>query len=495
MGTDNRVAGSIGSRAALLAACGIASQVAIIASLPLLARLYSPAAMGVYTLFVGALAIASVPAGLRYESALILPRTESVASALAGLVLCLAIVVMVVCIGLSLALWALLREPVAGLSWLEVGVALALATLLWAVQRVQVAWYTRDQRFGLVGLGQVVLNAGIVVTQLALGVAGFLSARFLIWGHVAALALAAGLLAVPLAGNAFSRMVSGWSPRAFRSSARRYRRFPKFMVAYGLAGQLRERLFHAMLAAGAGVAQVGQFGLAVRLTGAPNTLAYASISPVFYSFASRNPAVAVGRVTASLIEMLSVALALPFLVVALESKGLVELLLGPQWGDAARYLAWLALPMYVLAATCWIDRLFDVYGRQKFGLWLEAGFFVVVTLQAAILFLAGHPDAVVPVFAITSTAYYLLYARVAIRASGIVIGDLRRVVAVTVGSVVVGGMTWLILPAGLPTLARLLTYFGAYITLVVAWLARGGRSRVSDVFGAKRAPTTLGVDQ
>ena len=495
MGKDKRVVASIGSRAALLAACGIASQFAIIASLPLLARLYAPAAMGVYTLFVGALAIASVPAGLRYESALVLPREDPVASALAGLVLGLAGAVMASCVAVSLLCWAWLREPYPGLGWIEAGVALALATFLGAAQRVQVAWYTRDQRFGLVGLGQVLLNAGIVVVQLLLGLAGFVSARFLIWGHVAAVTLSAALLAVPLAGPAFSRLVSGWSARAFRSSAKRYRRFPKYMVAYGLAGQLRERLFHAMLAAGAGVAQVGQFGLAARLTGAPDTLAYASISPVFYTFASRNAASAVGRITASLIEMLSVALGLPFLVVAIESRAIVELLLGPQWDVAAGYLAWLALPMYVLAVTCWIDRLFDVYGRQKYGLWLEGGFFAVITLQSASLFVAGHPGLVVPMFAMTSTVYYLLYARVAIRTSRLVLGDLRRVVAVTAGALSVGGATWSVLPAGWPAYGRLLAYFGAYLALVLAWLAVGGRSRVFDVFGARRASATVGVDE
>ena len=200
-------------------------------------------------------------------------------------------------------------------------------------------------------------------------------------------------------------------------------------------------------------------------------------------------------ITASLIEMLSVALGLPFLVVAIESRAIVELLLGPQWDVAAGYLAWLALPMYVLAVTCWIDRLFDVYGRQKYGLWLEGGFFAVITLQSASLFVAGHPGLVVPMFAMTSTVYYLLYARVAIRTSRLVLGDLRRVVAVTAGALIVGGATWSVLPAGWPAYGRLLAYFGAYLALVLAWLAVGGRSRVFDVFGARRASATVGVDE
>ena len=77
----------LAASAAWLGGSTLASQVLLLGSLPLIARLFGPEQFGIYTLFVGALAIAGVLVGLRYESAAVVARTDREAAGRVGIVL------------------------------------------------------------------------------------------------------------------------------------------------------------------------------------------------------------------------------------------------------------------------------------------------------------------------------------------------------------------------------------------------------------------------
>ena len=135
------------SRVAALGSLTAAGQFVIVGSLPAYSRIFDPGPYGQYVVFVGAYTVISVLAGLRYDSAIVLPRNDAVAGTLSVLVMLIAGVV-------STAIAAATVVT----SWTEVlsrwltfdaafGYGLAVATLIGALQRCLVAWCVRSGRF------------------------------------------------------------------------------------------------------------------------------------------------------------------------------------------------------------------------------------------------------------------------------------------------------------------------------------------------------------
>jgi O-antigen/teichoic acid export membrane protein len=194
-----------------------------------------------------------------------------------------------------------------------------------------------------------------------------------------------------------------------RVAAKKYRRFPTYMVGYALASTIRDRLIQIALGFGAGAAAVGRFGLAYRVVFAPNSLVYSSVSPVFYSVASRGKPADVGRYAANLVEATFVILAVPYVALVFEAPTLADALLSAKWHGTGPYLQALAGPALLLAATCWLDRAFDSFRRQRVAFTLEASFtFISVTLVAC-LSKVIDPVSVAMAFGAVALVYYWTY--------------------------------------------------------------------------------------
>jgi len=402
-----------------LGACAVGSQLILFGTLPVLARLYAPAAFGVYTIFLGVAAIAGVFAGLRYDSAAVLPRLDGGALALANLVLLLGTGVALVILAIAAGLQATGIDRVGGTSLMLLGAATAAAVLVGAVQRATIAWCTRAGRFAWLGANQLALNGAMVLLQILLAAPLAGSGLGLIAGNVAALVLSATALVLLVRRDSGGRLFARWSVRHMAAEARRYRNFPTYMVLYALAGTVRERVLHFMLGYFAGAGFLGRFAMASRLVGAPNSLAYSAVSPVFYSYASRAPVAQVARLAAALVELSLVVMLPPFVFAMAEAELLATAVLGPRWAGTGEFILLLALPMLVLAATSWLDRLFDVHQRQRVALALEGGYTVLSLTVVAGLLVADQPRVAVAVFAAGSFAYFLLYAWLAFVANGL----------------------------------------------------------------------------
>ena len=70
----------------ILTSGSVAAQVALVVTAPLLSRLFSPAAFGVFSLMLTISTIGGAIGGLCYEVAVVLPRSRRIAAALYWLV-------------------------------------------------------------------------------------------------------------------------------------------------------------------------------------------------------------------------------------------------------------------------------------------------------------------------------------------------------------------------------------------------------------------------
>lgn len=244
---------------------------------PFLARLYGPEVFGLFHLASAIGTNVAVVACARYEFALPLARDEAEARALRDLCVRVLVAVSVVTLGAaSAAVW-----------WFEQTWPLAVPALvaslgalsLWTLEA------TRRERFAALARARVVQFWGCGLLQLALGVlqSGLWS---LLWGLIlAAAAAAAGLwrAARSAAATPLSRPDHPVAAEAdWRSTARTHRDFPLFNTPHALLGALQDTLSIALIAAWAGPAAAGVWGLVLRYLKAPATLAGGAVSQVLY---------------------------------------------------------------------------------------------------------------------------------------------------------------------------------------------------------------------
>jgi len=417
--------------------------------------------------------VLSVIAGVRYDSAIVLPQSDGVAALLSALVLSIALIVA------ALIALATLLASVPGFApyqWsasaIQAGYGLGAATAVGAMQRCLSAWCVRRRRFLSMGCAQFMFCLVSVLAQLSLvRVMDQLSA--LIWGFVLALTAQTACLSSSVRHFRGEASTAGRMLRGMRFAARKYRRFPTYMVGYALASSVRDRLIQVVLGIGAGTAVVGRFGLAYRVMFAPNSLVYSAVSPVFFAIASRGSRVAVGRFAAALAEAAFVVLVVPYAAFAIEAPALTDALLAQKWHGTGPYIQALAGPALLLATTCWLDRAFDSFRRQRVAFSLEASFTVISVVFVSVSSQYIGPKSVVWGFAALALAYYWIYFLVTFVACGFPLADFRR--ACVTGLVASGvALVFGALAHRIPALPwRVPAYAMAMAALIGVWIRYG----------------------
>jgi O-antigen/teichoic acid export membrane protein/SAM-dependent methyltransferase len=356
---------------ALVTGNGIAQAVTMAGTL-LLARLVAPDAFGSFALFVTLVSFLSVLGGGRYELAVMLPERDEEAAN----VLFLAVFIVFGIAAFSLAVVALFHTGIAVLVgdaklslWLW-GVPLAL--VFNGLYQVLAVWHGRMKRFHWLANARVLQALGTIMCQLVLLI--FYSGGFaLIGGWFLGQALGAGFL--------LSRIVfgdTGFLLRAFRWMSIRealatHRNFPLYKAPLSFMANSSSQLVVVILRLFTGLDVVGLYSLAARAVYLPVTLIASSMNDVFYQKAATE--LKHGRLESFVTRLLriQVVLAAPFLVLAaFDAKLIFGAMLGAKWTLAGTYAAILVFASFMYFLTSWLDRLFDVRGRQRLSLALES---------------------------------------------------------------------------------------------------------------------------
>jgi len=216
---------------------------------------------------------------------------------------------------------------------------------------------------------------------------------------------------------------------------------------------------------------VGRFGLAYRVAFAPNSLIYSAISPIFFGIASRGSAAAVGRFAAGLVEATFVVMVVPYVVLAIEAPAMTDGLLSYKWHGTGPFLRALAGPALLLAATCWLDRAFDSFRRQKVAFTLEASFTSVSVVLVA--FLSRYVGAVTVTwaFGILAIVYYWTYFLMTFVACAFPLKDFRRA-CVTALLAVAAALSLGVIAHQIPALLLRLPSYTVVMAMVILWWIR-----------------------
>ena len=353
----------------LLAGSALAQAIPLLLG-PWIARLYTPAEYGQFSLVWTVASNLAVVGCARYEFALALEKGESGAAALLALCLrmLLAMTAMAVLVGGAWMLWADL--PAAA--------ALPLIVLAASASQALAQWAARAGQFAALARARVVQWGGGALAQVGFGLlqAGPWG---LIGGATLATAAAAALQARPAPAGGWRALLQ---TQSLREMATKHRDFPLLNTPHAFAGALQDTLAITLLTAWLGGAEAGAWALALRYLKAPASLVGGSLSQALYPRLTQSANLAEARVLVRHNLLMLAALALP-LMLALLAFGpwLFATVFGPEWrgaGELARSLApYVAL--HFIAAP--LSVVLMAWGAQAWGLKLA--------LVGQVLFIAG----------------------------------------------------------------------------------------------------------
>lgn len=268
---------------ALMTGTAIAQAIPVAAS-PLLTRIYSPADMGMLSLFLAVTATVGAIASGRYELAVMLPDEDDDAFALAvlgfviSLAVCLVFFLLVVFFSHDIA--QMLGAPrIRG--WLYLA---PLAVLFLSIFHCLTYLTTRQERFKAVARANVYRAVTGVTIQCGLGliVAG---PAGLLTGYTASAASANTYLFRLARGSAQIRDITAGQ---LIRLAKKYQDFPKYSVGSALAQTALLSSLSVMIARYYTVEDLGQFALVQRVLGVPLLLLGGSIGQVFFQRATEH---------------------------------------------------------------------------------------------------------------------------------------------------------------------------------------------------------------
>ncbi len=328
-------AGSFLRQSVVLAGGTAAGQAIIVLSTPILSRLYTPAELGQYGLFLAFVNTAAVAVALRYELALPAADDSEEAGALALLVLLLSIPLSLACGGLLAALihLRLLSYETLPVESAWLAVIILLATGAGTGLRY---WLVREQQFREISAVVVAQAAGkgivpIVAAPFGLGWLG------LVLGEFAGRALGLGRM-LRRAWPTLRRAARPSERPIMWRAARRFWKFPAISVPSSVVDVATLSLPVVLISNYFGASAAGIFVLVQRVLWTPASLVATSVADVFHARTAENLRAdpsglrAIYLRTARRLALAGAAVLTP---IAVLGPPLFQFVFGRRWADGA----------------------------------------------------------------------------------------------------------------------------------------------------------------
>jgi len=403
----SREKGSFISHVATLAAGTAVSQGINIFAMLVLTRIFAPQAFGLLALFMTCVTLFSVLGGARYELAIMLPEEDTEAvNVFYGSVFTLLVISL---LGLaSIAAFharitLLLGDPeVAPWLW-----SMPAVLFLMGLYQVLSYWCGRMKRFHKVAASRVALTLGTVVAQIGLFLLHFSGGISLIGGWIIGQSTGTTVLLIQVVrrDGRFLLRHARWS--SVPGLLKTYRNFPLYKAPYSFISNAASQLVVVVIRFFSDLITVGLFSLAFRAISIPVSLITGSMNQVFYEKAAREGDSVRLQNFVDRALYIQVVLMTPMLVLAaFEAQLLFVTLFGARWAMSGQFASWLAFAGYMYFLSSWLDRLFDIHGRQRLSLALEiAGNLMSLGALAAALYFTKSAVLAVACFTVSEVVY------------------------------------------------------------------------------------------
>jgi O-antigen/teichoic acid export membrane protein len=363
----------------------VAAQALPLLVAPLITRLCTPGDMGVFSIWLGVIAIASTVATLRLEAAMILDHEKSAQQTCFSVVVyfsTLLAIVITVCAVLARAAGVPQAQNISWFGLLTIGVG----TWLTAYNHTASAYATSYRAFGKAALAKVFGAGAIAVGQVILLWVGA-GGTALLAGHI--IGLAVGMTAAIILLSPPRASISITPTSAQKKYLEKHRSFWRFSLPAGLLNIAAGKFPLFLIGAKYGLFAAGLFALTERVLTAPVSLLAASVLEVFkreavHEFQTEGNCKKAYRSTFKALVLLGSG---PAVFIFVFAPDFCAWIFGEPWrgaGEFARILAPLYFLNFVASPLSYV---FFVAGKQKAEfIWQIALFIATITV-----FLAPYP--------------------------------------------------------------------------------------------------------
>lgn len=385
-----RIVKSDFNRNVLILSSGTAiSQVILIAISPVLTRLYSPEAFGVYAVFLSITAIIGGNINLKFEQAIMLPDDNIDAYKLAYLSnylnLVLSTILLILIILFYNSLTNMLNVDYTTSYWIYL---IPFATYFLGFNAVLVNLNNRLKNYKSMSGSVIAKNSAMAIVQLALGFLKFLLSTGLIIGQLAAYIFGNRVLRLNVSFK-FSRMFA-YRLDEFKPLMLRYKDFPRFAFPAGIANAATLNISNLLITSIYTVNDVGHFSLANRIVGAPSVLISHSIAQVYYQKASEELRTFGNckRVFKSTFKKLLLIVIPIFLPISLLSSWFFPLIFGNEWYEAGIFASYLSIMVAFRFISSTLSSTINVTENQKYGFYINIAllFINITTISISYVF-------------------------------------------------------------------------------------------------------------
>lgn len=263
-----------------------ASQLIIIASSPIITRLYDAEAFGILAIFTSVVAVLSVVGCLRYEIAIVLPTDDEEAFSILKLCVILNVIVAgLVTFGLFLDNWFAISNVLGHLSDQQ-GILPLIVMSLVMVGSIQVLnfWHSRRKNFWTISLSKILQSSSLLVMQLSLVFFWNANGYGLIYSVLFSQLLTCMYFVWSIRKDPFPKRIERIPVRQeLGAVARKYKRFPAWSMPGALLNSISTEFPVFIIAATFGLAVVGPYSLALRVLSLPAAILSSSIYQVLVS--------------------------------------------------------------------------------------------------------------------------------------------------------------------------------------------------------------------
>ena len=366
-----------------LLSANVVAQVIGLVVYPILTRIFSPDDFGLLNLFMSIGGVLIVLSTAEYYYAIVLPKEEKDGNSVLGVGF-----VWLLVITILIAISVLFSGPISA-----VFNSPKLALYYWMMPLYVFSvgawnllnyWYIRHKEYNPISTYQISQNLFSAGGKLAFGYGGVMTGG-MIYSVVIApiLSLLTSVLGCRIKLMQAIRKIK-WAD--VRKQAIEFRNFPCFVLPKSLINILAGQMPVLLLTPFFGSRAVGFLSLALLLGYTPiGTVTRAVYQVMYQSTMDRvHRSLPIGDIFRKFLLYASAIVVPVFVVLWFVLPDLTAWLLGSDWCLSGEYIRWMLPWLYVSLLSCSINYLFDVFMKQKWGLFFEIVLAVMRVLGLAI---------------------------------------------------------------------------------------------------------------
>ena len=340
---------------------------------PIITRLYGPEAFGLVALFTSITGILGVIVCLRYELAIVLPKSDEEAANIFGLCMLLVVLVSIAIIPpliiFQQPIMSFLNAPQLGQFFWLIPPTLMISGTFLALNY----WNTRTKQFKRLSIARISSSVSSTGTQLGAGFLGYTTGGVLIYANIFGQLISTSVLGLQIMRDHLSFFKQSISWKGMVEVFRRYSNFPKYDVWSALINTISWQVPVLLLSSFFSTTIVGYYSLGMMMVTLPMSLIGGSIAQVFFQRA----AIAQHEGSLSLIFedaytfLIKISL-FPLLLLAFIGQYLFVFIFGPSWGQAGYYIQILSVWAVFFFVSSPISAILTITGKQKTGLILSS---------------------------------------------------------------------------------------------------------------------------